>query len=250
MGVFFACLMATAEAPWSQGTALVLPNERAEVGVFQALRLGLGDGREFSTQPLLNVLMPNVAVKQHWATCGDAEIASEHRLTYPTPLLRVLARDGTGGILPNDSVVPDIVAFENTLLATWRLSPTLWLTPRLGATVAARGGGGGLATIDLPLVFPRTAAFHKGWSVRAGLDADVKVGERVVVVVDADVFLLPFAAARYHVEHSGMFVVELARDTTLWLGYKIVYGRYPFGGEWHLGNSPWPFPMIDLQWAL
>ena len=45
-------------------TATVLPNGTQQVGVFSPLRLGLGNGLELQTHPVLNLLSPNLSIKK------------------------------------------------------------------------------------------------------------------------------------------------------------------------------------------
>ncbi|MEE8409850.1 MAG: hypothetical protein V3T05_09610, partial [Myxococcota bacterium] len=151
---------AAESAAWSQGTAYTLPHGRWEVGLFQPLRYGVADSIEVGTHPLLNVLMPNVAIKKAWLGWWGGQLSSRHSLTYPTGLLKALSRDGTGGVLPGDTRVPHIVALTNQAVYSRPLFGELLLTVEAGVTLAASFGRSTLPTIDLPIVFPRTAAYH------------------------------------------------------------------------------------------
>ena len=78
------------------GTAKNLPAGRIEMGVFEPLRLGVSDTLEIDLQPAIAFLMPNLTVRLAWTP----SITTEHTVAYPTPLLMVLSREGTGGVLP------------------------------------------------------------------------------------------------------------------------------------------------------
>ena len=100
----------------------------------------------------------------------------------------------------------------------------------------------------IPLAFQRTAAHHKGWAMVGGMDADLRLSKSLSLFADFDLWLLPYADARYAVEHSAMIAWHSHGRLQVMGGYKFVYARYPFGGEWNLGNAPWPFPIFDLVW--
>ena len=231
------------------GTADVLPENRMEFGVFAPLRYGLSDSVELSTHPLLNVLMPNLALKVRWLQSGDVTVSSRHNLTYPSGLFNFLSKDGAMGILPKEADIPHIIGLTTEGLVSWKASDLVLVTGKASVMVAARVGETNLPTMDLPLVFPRTAAYLRGWSATFGVDTRLTLSDAFALNFDLDFFLLPTKRAPYHVEHSGMVAWKIKPDLRLSAGYKVVYGRYPFGGEWNFGGGAWPFPLVDFEWA-
>jgi len=45
-------------------------------------------------------------------------------------------------------------------------------------------------------------------------------------------------------EHKGLLSWQKSHRFQFCLGYKLCYGQYPFGSQWHLLG-----PLLDLQWA-
>ncbi len=45
-------------------------------------------------------------------------------------------------------------------------------------------------------------------------------------------------------EHKGLLLWNKSQRFQLCLGYKLTFGEYPFGTQWHLLG-----PLVDLQWA-
>ena len=237
-----AATMADAR-PWSIGTAHTLPRGRIEVGIFQPLRYGLRDGLEVSTHALLNALMPNVRLKVGLAEWRDLTLAARFGIHFPTPLLMVLSREGTGGVLPPDVEVPFIVGWDMDLLVTYRLRAGYWITGRATALLAATAGESTMPTMDLPLVFPRSSAYHHGVAFQVGVDLDAHLWRGLWYLVDVDLFLMPGGEGNFALEHTLMLSWRFTRGFAAHLGYKMVWGEYPFGQQFHM------LPLADVQWA-
>ncbi|NOZ03738.1 MAG: hypothetical protein GXO92_03900 [FCB group bacterium] len=242
-------------ADWSSGTAYVLPAGRWEMGLFQPLRYGLSGGQEFSTHPLLFVKMPNLTYKRVWKADERGVIASRHQLLYPTPLLNTVARKGIGGIVSPEFTFPAMVSLHNEVLYTKKLMGSMQVTGKAGITVGvAFGDLDKRMTIDLPLVFQRLAVFYNNWLIRLGGDVTGHLSGRWNYLVDSDVFLIPGAEENFGFEHKGLLLWNKSDRFQLAIGYKLVYGQYPYGTQWHLlppkvpGLPVW-IPLFDLQWA-
>lgn len=227
---------------WSIGTADTLPRGRLETGIFSPLRYGAVEGFEVSSHPLLCALMPNVGFKVGIMDAGEWSAAMRHSLHYPTPLLRLLAREGTGGILPAAATVPQIIGWSPEMLASYAPSPDRVVTAKLGLLLAATFGDSDMPTIDLPLVFPRTAAYHNGATVIGGLDLDSKLVGGLWVLLDLDLYIMPWDQGSFALEHALMLTYRTG-GIALSAGYKLVFGEYPFGTDVHI------LPLLDLAFA-
>ncbi len=235
---------ATAEnAHWSAGTAFTLPAQRWEVGLFQPLRYGLTDTVELSTHPLTDTIAPALTAKIALPKVGAHAFAIEHTVRYPTPMLRLLSREGIGGVWAADAEIPHIIALESAVLTTLPYHDKHWLSTRLAFTAAPRVGDADWQSVDLPLITTRTAAYHDGVSLRAGLDADGVLAGPVHYLLDVDVFWMPVRDDSIAVEHAGTLTWRVSDGFALTGGYKFVWGQYPFGTDWHL------LPLADLAWA-
>ena len=229
---------------WSSGTAHTTPKGRWEFGIFQPLTVGVTDRITFSTHPVVDILMPNLTLKVAWESICGWDFATEHTLTSPTPLLMVISREGTGGILPNDTVVPWIVTLSNTVYATRQYAKGHLFTAKIASHIAARFGPSTLPTIDLPVVFPRTSAWHDVAAFNFGVDLAGKLAGDFRYEVDVDLWLMPRAETFYAFEHSAVMAYRPLSWFGVEIGYKIILGQYPYGFDWHI------LPLIDLQFAV
>jgi hypothetical protein len=240
--------------PWTDGTARVLPQGRWEVGLFQPLRYGFAAGQELAVHPLIFLKLPNVAYQRVWKE-GERTLSSRHLVIYPTPLLNTVAKEGIGGIVSPEFQFPAMIALYNDLLCTRQITETIRFTGKAGLGFAVRFGElDDRTTIDLPLVFQRLAVFYNGWLVRFGGDLTGPVTGRWHYWIDCDLFLIPGAEENLGFEHKGLLLWHKSDRFRVAVGYKLVYGEYPYGTQWHLlpprlpGFPLW-IPLFDLQWA-
>ncbi len=235
----------TAWRNWSSNTAYLLPAGRWEIGVFQSLRWGYSDWLEFSTHPLAFFLMPNLNVKWSHGFYQDLKIATRHSIYYPTPLLRTISRKGTGGIISPEFDIPHLVSIYNEVLVSKSIANGHLLTGKAGFCVGIRSGGlDERTTIDLPLVFPRLNVFYQVYGFRGGCNLEGRLVRRWNYLMDADVFYYPSADEKMAFEHKGLLLWTRSQRFQLCFGYKLSYGEYPFGTQWHLLG-----PLVDLVWA-
>ena len=231
---------------WSGNTAFVLPEKRVEVGLFQPLRYGFSEQLEFSMHPLLFFVMPNIDLKWAHGTKGSFALASRHGITYPTPLLRLLAKEGIGGLISPEFEIPHIFSFQNELLASTSVFDNHMFTGKIGVNLGLRSGEiDSRTTIDLPIVFARTSLYYNDFGLNFGGDMQGPLFKKVDYLVDVDVFYYPTADADVNctIEHKGLLTWKKSASFQLCLGYMLSYGEYPFGDQWHL------LPLFDVQWG-
>lgn len=226
--------------PWLMGTADTLPAGRIEMGLFSPLRIGVTDEIELNIHPVLAALNPHLTARLAWTDC----LTSEHTVSYPTPLLMMLSREGTGGLLPATTKVPHILHMSHYALFTIHMADEYLFTLKGGVHVAGTAGESTLVSIDLPLIFPRTSAWFNGFTAVVGLDFDGLIWGPLYYSVDADLFVMPDPEAPLHFEHSLMISWVTGHVFKLDLGYKLIYGMYPFGEQFHM------LPMIDFVFNL
>jgi len=249
---FLLCTAATggearqdAGQTWSSGTAYTLPVGRMEVGIFQPLRYGLSTSLEFSIHPLVTFLMPNLSVKWSHRSFNGFQVSTNHSLYYPTPLLRTVAREGTGGLISPEFRIPNMVAINTEVLASKFIAKDQVLTGKLGLALAAKSATlDRRTTIDLPLIFPRMNVFYHGYSLRGGTNLQGRMFRRWHYRADAEIFITPKAEENFAFEQLGLLLWQKSARFQFCFGYKLVYGEYPFGSQWHLLA-----PLVDLQWG-
>ncbi len=230
---------------WTSGTAYLMPQGRWEVGLFQPLRYAWKENLEIETHPLTDILMPNVAAKWGHFQSGNLAIATRHCIQSPTLLLRVIAREGTGGIISPEFDIPFMISSNNEVLVSRTLTPDFLVTLKAGVAVALKGGSlDERTTIDLPLIFPRMAVFYHDVATCFGSDLHGRIFHRWKFLVDGDLFFVPTSDEQMAFEHKGMIMWDKSAAFQLCFGYKLVYGEYPFGTQWHLFA-----PLFDFQWA-
>ena len=218
-----------------------------QMGIFQPYIYRAKSGIEISTHPFLLFIKPNLKVKKfHIGKKGEG-LATRYSFDYPTYFLRLLQRDGIGGMLADDpdiGKIPIIFVIQSELLFTKRYS-NYFLTNKFGISLAHSVPT--LDTrhiIDYDLVYPRMALYHYGLGANMGLDFDYIHSEIISLKADVDIIFLieeqPFW------EHKLLFYYKLSKKYTLSIGYKLSYGHYPpnKNGEywWNM------FPLIDLSW--
>ena len=237
---------------WSSGSAFTIPTGRYEIGIFQPLQYGFNESTEFFGFPLLFFIMPNFGIKKKWPEINGINLTTMHSMSCPTFLLRTIAREGTGGILPKEAVVPFILSFENHVLSTFVINDYLLVTPKLGISFSIVSGKADFPTIDYHLVYPRTADYHKNPTINFGLDLQGKIIWNFDYYLDGDLFLLALDEGNFTFEHKLMIIWKKSNGFNILVGYKYSIGRFPYTVNKKLYPSGYDwkfFPLIDLQWG-
>ena len=261
----FSGLLLAEIKPWDSHSAYLLPQNRWELGLFQPFRFGYSEAIEYSTSPLWFFVMPNISIKRIGSDMAGFNTASRFKLVYPTPLLNMLARTGIGGMIDPNLQMPPMLGFS----ASWLMSK-----PMVGLDLTLKGGLDlGIAfgdldprsNIDLPLVYHRLGMFYNKWGTHTGLDVQKNLTEKVRVLVDLDLRLLPGLAdvqinpdlaklvGDYSLEHKLLLIWNQSDRFRIMTGYKFVKGKYPYGSDIRLLPyipmvESW-MPIIELQWA-
>lgn len=239
-----------AQGEWLPGTAYTLPQGRWEFGLFQPVRWGQSDDREISFYKLSVLLMPGITVKQRWHQRYQWTVSSTHSVYYPTPLLRMVAKEGIGGMISPEFEIPHLVSFWNMVLASKSLDQNKILTYKAGFAVAF--GGSELtpgSTIDLPLIYHRLAVYYNGWLLRLGTDMNGRMSKKWTFLVDGDLFLILGMKGSLALEHKSMITWEKSETFHLSLGYKFIYGEYPDGYPNEKITRVHILPMLDFVWS-
>ena len=226
--------------------AYPLKNGTRQIGVFQPLIYGIKNNMELSTHPLLFFIKPNFEIKKFHGEISEFGLASRYSFDYPTPLLRLLQRDGIGGLLADDpdiGTVPPLFVFQGEWLVTKKFS-NYSLTSKLGMSICPGCDLDSRHLIDYDLAYPRMALYHYGMGANTGLDLDFVYSGKITIKADVDILLLPEEKA--FLEHKLLLHYNLSKKYTLSIGYKFSNGHYPFHQK---GEYAWNlFPLLDLSW--
>ncbi len=221
---------------WTNGTAYTVSKHRAEIGVFTVSRYGLTDDLELSTRPLLFFVAPQFKLKKSWGEHSGFQMATEHGILYPTPLLRLLARKGIAGLISDEFAIPQMVAIDNRFLISCRPVGNTTLSAHAGITFAIKSGKlDPASTIDLPVIYPRLAVFYSQPEVDLGVDFQGNFSTRFRYIFNIENYILPQTTRNYFFENNGILTYTPKKQSMrLEGGYKLCYGKYPSGNQWHL----------------
>ena len=220
-----------------------LPKGNFETGLFQPLRYGLSENIEISTHPVLMFFIPNLSVQKRHPSWAGLALVSRHSLVVPTPLLKMVTKKGVGGFISPEFDIPLMIALKNeiqlkrTLNDSWILSGTAGLTLAYCSKKLDKR-----TTIDLPVVFPRLGVFYNGYGVNFRFGFAGSLFPRLDLLTDLNVLLLPGREEGFAFEHKNLFTWALSNRTDIQIGYKLIFGEYPFGVQWHL------LPLLDILW--
>ena len=139
--------------------------------------------------------------------------------------------------------IPHMVSIWNSVIATREIMDDVHFTGSAGLGISV--GANELAqesTIDLPFIFPRLAVYYSGAVLKIGSAIHSKINKHWGYVVSGEAFLMPGAPGEFAFENTSQ--IEWVRNSgfRILLGYKMMYGEYPFGGQAHI------FPAFDFIW--
>jgi hypothetical protein len=231
---------------WTEGTACNIPKNRCELALFTTSRYGITDKLELSAHPLMVFLMPQVKLKVGWGKYSGFALATEHGIFHPTLFLRLVARKGTGGLISPEYTIPQMFAIYNRFLVSYSPFRQALLTAHAGIEFAVKFGSlDPQSTIDLPIVYPRLAVFYNEPEFDAGLDFRGKFIPRLGWLFNFENFIVCGTPRNYFMENKGVLAYTSKKETLrLEAGYKLCFGIYPHGSQWHL------LPVIDLAFGI
>jgi hypothetical protein len=226
---------------WSYNTAYLMPKGKWESGLIQPFRYGINPKIELSANVLLFPIMPNAGLKVYWGESKGFTLTTEHILSIPSVFLNIVSRKGTGGLLSPEFNFPFIVGFNNSLIASKPVLKSSLLTLKAGLVIALHGSKvDPLATIDLPLFYPRMAQYYRGASVRLASSFKGSIFNKWDYEEGIQFFVVTRKEYNKNIENSGSLNWTPCRSFRIKGGYILTYGSYPFGNHWQL------WPSLDL----
>jgi hypothetical protein len=231
---------------WTGGTACNIPKHRWELGLFSSSRYGITDKLELSAHPLMFFLMPQVKIKVGWGDYSGFVLSTEHGIFYPTQFMRLVATKGTGGLISPEFTIPQMFAVSNRFLVSYRPFRKAILTAHAGISFAMKFGPlNPQSTIDLPVIYPRLAVFYNQPEIDAGIDFRGKFFPRFGWLFNVENFIVCGTKQNYFMENKGVLAYTSKKETLrIEAGYKLCFGKYPYGTQWHL------LPVADLIFGI
>ncbi|MBL7795660.1 MAG: hypothetical protein JNJ90_04075 [Saprospiraceae bacterium] len=226
-------------------TAYTLPVRTGGFALLHNARYAVSRRVELGFHPLAMFLTPDIEVKWKHLESGRYTLSTWHSVSYPSPLLRTVQISGAGGFISPEFDIPDIFAIQNGLLVSTTLGGRHHLTGRAIFEFALNTSAlDNRTTIDLPIVFPRSAVFYEGYGFAAGLSAEGSLFGRFSYLADTDAWFFPSGGMDFFSENTLGLIWRTGKKFKLMAGGKLTYGEYPFGAQWHL------LPVVDFRWFL
>ena len=231
---------------WTDGTACNVPKHRWELGLFTASRYGITNKLELSAHPLMFFAMPQVNLKVGWGGRSGFRMATEHGIFYPVPFMRLVATKGIGGLISPEFTIPQMFAISNRILVSYKPFAKSILTVHAGITFAVKFGPlDKRTTIDLPVIYPRLAVFYDQPEFDVGIDFRGKFVPRFGWLFHVENFIVCGTEKNYFIENKGILAYTSKKETLrVEAGYKLCFGKYPSGPQWHL------LPVVDLVFGI
>ena len=231
---------------WTDGTACNITKKRWELGFFTASRYGISNKLELSAHPLMFFVMPQVKIKVGWGEYSGFRLATEHGIFYPTLFMRLVATEGTGGLISPEFDIPQMFAVSNRFLVSYKPFMNALLTAHGGIAFSVKSGYlDPMSTIDLPVIYPRLAVFYNQPEFDAGIDFRGKFVPRFGWLFNMENFIVCGTSHNYFMENKGALAYTSKKESLrIEAGYKLCFGRYPAGPQWHL------LPVIDLVFGI
>lgn len=229
-------------APGFHSHAALLEPGRVTVGAFSPTRVGLSESLELVVYPWTMPLLPNAGLRSAVLARDGLHLTVGLGAHVPTFPLRLIAREGAGGLLPPDAEVPFMLAFDPELSASVDVGPALYFEVHAGGR-GVLGANGRLPLIELPFLLPRVAPYVGGWGVSAGGRAGGQLYGPVGFRVGIDAFAGPVEGARWALEPEAALLVSFGRTLRLTAGTRLFVGEVPYGVYW---STPLPFVDVEL----
>lgn len=222
---------------FNNGTAFTMPKHRFELGILDESSYGLKDDLQISSPHLIVCfLLPNFQIKKYWGSYHGFYFASKHGIFYPSIFMRTVATKGTGGLISPEYKIPDMLAINNQMLVSYIPFKKAILTINAGFKFAINSGElNPQSTIDFPIFYPRLAVFYNQPELDAGIDFRGTIIRRLGWQLSVDNFWFSNTDFNYFMEHNlGLTYISKKQTCKIELGYKLCYGKYVPGDQWHL----------------
>jgi hypothetical protein len=248
--VIISCHLFSQDPPvkncWTGGTACNIPVHRWELGLFTASRYGITRNLEISAHPVMFFLMPQVKIKVGWGEYSGFILATEHGIFYPTQAMRLAAAKGTGGLISPEFTIPQMFAVGNRFLVSIRPFKKSILSAHTGIAFSVKFGPlSPQSTIDLPVIYPRLAVFYNQPEFDLGCDFRGQFFPRFGWLFSLENFFVCGTKENYFLENKCVLAYTSKKETLrIEAGYKLCFGRYPFGPQWNL------LPALDLVFGI
>jgi hypothetical protein len=232
---------------WGTSAARTVKQGRVESGLFGPLRIGLKNNMELQVHPLLFFVIPNARLKKNWTLnqSNKLQVASEHGFTFPTILLNLLAKSGTGGILPPTKSVPAILTLKNKIIVSYyyHKDHSVSLKGALEMNLL-QSMNSGMEEIHLSFVYPRTAVYNNFYTGEVALNFAGVFAKKIGYDADIRIFLIPDTDLTWVFEWNPKLYYNFSNKFRIMAGAVLTTGNIP-----HEKAKFRALPVLDLQWT-
>jgi hypothetical protein len=257
--LFTGLLCDDAKFNYSDINAEVRDAGSVRYSIFTPMTVAVSDNIEISAHPIMLFLSPSIELKYCFAdrkiNADNIAVASYHGINYPTILMSLVAMKGTGGIISPEFDIPHMFAIRNGLMFTKKLQEFGYLSGRFGIEFALNTRSLDAGTsVDLPMIASRSAIYYNNVGFDIALSNEGSISKKFDYAIKVESFVYPFVSDRvkreytdgsmsFFFEFGGSILWNITETAKLAPGFKLTYGDYPFGGQWHL------LPSIDfIKW--
>ena len=226
---------------WSYNTAFTMPKGKWESGIFQQFRYGISNRIELRANALLVPILPNAGIRINLGTVGTFHFASEHSLSIPSVFLNIVSFKVTGGLISPQYSFGFIASVTNTVYVSRQFGAGSVISADAGLAFAIRSSKPDYqSTIDIPLIYQRTAHWYDGASVKTELLFKGTILKNLFYEECVKLFLITRPDDNIFLENSGCIMWSARGSFRIRGGYVLSWGKYPFGNHWQM------WPAIDF----
>ena len=231
------------DSPWSSHGAPTLPQGRWEIALFGLGRYGLAEGIELDVQPFAFFVLPHAGMKLRLLERGPWSVSLAPRLSYPSPFLSLISREGAGGLLPATTDVPFAILLEAEAIGSYRLGREHLASARFGLAVGPHASSDELPLLDFPFLYPRFAPLYSTVVPRLAVGLEGHIAAGCFYALDATGYLLFLdeVDGGYALEPSAELEYRFGERVALDAGLRTSIARYPVGTRFHY------LPYLDVK---
>ncbi len=224
---------------WADDSARLIAKGQLQAGVLSSWAYGLAPKIQLNAHPIGALLLPGAGLKVQWLTTPTLQLASVHRLSYPTALFNLVAREGTLGLLPANQTIGSSVMLESKVIGTTVWQGSHALSAAMGITAASHDVLRN-QPFDFPFLFQRLGPTANHWSATAQLTATGAATSWLGYEVGAQTFIhLPEHGWAYEA-HGALWFAIGSRQRIIVQG-RVSRAALPVGIRTH-----W-LPLVDYQ---
>jgi hypothetical protein len=228
-------------------TAILLEKGQKEIGVFHPYRLGKSNDIEYSIHPILGFIIPNFKMKGTLLSAKNSTNSYSLQFTYPTPLLKLVQKEGIGGLITpntNEVSIPHLLVSRLKILSTRVIKENHLFTMSAGMEFAiGLGEIDSRITIDLPYFFPRMNMYNSDFALITGLHFTGKIWKNIGYDSGGEFKYTVGSKHNISFEHGDYMFWQFKPNMKVLLGYNLYFAEYPFGNQWDL------IPTLDLRYS-